>query len=351
MKYKEIIYKRETLGVAEERENYYPRNSENFKNSEKIKNLITPINNEHDKIFRKILDNKQEAANFINKTLKLKKPIKPEQLEKYNSSFITEKLQNRESDVVYKIKDKKLFILIEHQTKIDYKMPYRILEYEYELIRSENDYKALGTKEYKIPAVISIVLYTGKQKWNVKKYIEEVQEKLEGYEEIKLAKYDVVDVNDFSKEELIKEKSFLSKAMLIEKAKNNEEVIRYLEEITTEINENEEIYTEEIKQLFTVMINQILKIKIGEEKAEKIMQDIRKGKGGKNKVMTVFETIEEDNKLIFSNGMKAGIKTGIKTGINKRNLEIIKNMLKENLPIDLISKITGISQKEINKMK
>ena len=43
------------------------------------------------KIFRKILSNKQEAANFINKTLKLKKPIKPEQLEKYNSNFITEK--------------------------------------------------------------------------------------------------------------------------------------------------------------------------------------------------------------------------------------------------------------------
>ena len=127
------------------------------------------------------MSNKQEATNFINKTLKLNEKIKPEQLEKYNSSFITEKLQNRESDVIYKIKDKKIFILIEHQTKIDYKMPYRILEYEYELIRSEIDYKKLGTKEYKIPAVIAIVLYTGKKKWDVKKYIEEVQEKLEGY--------------------------------------------------------------------------------------------------------------------------------------------------------------------------
>ena len=333
--------------MAEEGENYYPRNSEDFKNSEKINNLTTPINNEHDKIFRKILDNKQEAANFINKTLKLNKPIQPEQLEKYNSSFITEKLQNRESDVIYKIKDKKIFILIEHQTKIDYKMPYRILEYEYELIRSENDYKKLGTKQYKIPAVIAIVLYTGKQKWNVKKYIEEVQEKLEGYEEIKLAKYDVVDVNDFSKEELIKEKSFLSKAMLIEKAKDNEEIARYLEKITTEINSNEEIYTEEIKQLFTVMIDQILKIKIGEEKAEEIKQNIKMRKGGERKMMAVFETIEQDNKRIYRRGKKEGREEGRKEAI----LSYIKNMLKENLPIDLISKITGISPQEINKMK
>ena len=333
--------------MAEEGEKYYPRSSEDSRKSEKINNLTTPINNEHDKIFRKILDNKQEAANFINKTLNLKKKIKPEQLEKYKCSFITEKLQNRESDVIYKIKDKKIFILIEHQTKIDYKMPYRILEYEYELIRSENDYKGLGTKDYKIPAVISIVLYTGKQKWNVKKYIEEVQERLEGYEEIKLAKYDVVDVNDFSKEELIKEKSFLSKAMLIEKAKDNKEIIKYLEEIITEINENEEIYAEEIKQLFTIMINQILRIKIGNEKAEEFIKNIKKGKGGKRKMMTVFETIEQDNKRIFRRGKKEGIIQGEING----KLKVIKNMLKENLPIDLISKITGISQQEINKMK
>lgn len=234
-------------------------------------------------------------------------------------------------------------------------MPYRILEYEYELIRSENDYKKLGTKEYKIPAVISIVLYTGKQKWNVKKYIEEVQERLEGYEEIKLAKYDVIDVNDFNKEELIKEKSFLSKVMLIEKAKNNEEIIKYLEEITKEMNENEESYPEEIKQIFTMMIDQILMIKIGKENAEEFKQNIKKGKGGKRKMMTVFETIEQDNKRIFRRGRREGREEGRKIGEQdgkrQSKVEIIKNMLKENLPIDLISKITGISQQEINKMK
>ena len=221
-------------------------------------------------------------------------------------------------------------------------MPYRILEYEYELIRSEVDYDKLGTKDYKIPAVIAIVLYTGKQKWNVKKYIEEVQERLEGYEEIKLAKYDVIDVNDFSKEELIEDKSFLSKAMLIEKAKDNEEIVEYLEEIATEINSNEEIYAEEIRQLFTIIVDQILKIKIGEEKAEEIKKNIKMRKGGERKMMTVFETIEKDNKRIFMRGIKEG---------KKEAIGYIKNMIKENLSIELISKITGLSPKEINKIK
>ena len=183
-------------------------------------------------------------------------------------------------------------------------MPYRILEYEYELIKSEIDYKNQGTKEYKIPAVIAIVLYTGKQKLNAKKYIKEIQEKLEGCEGIEFAKYDVIDVNDFSEKELIKEKSFLSKVMLIEKAKNNEEIVKYLEEITAEINDNGEIYTEEIKQIFTIIIDQILKKKIGKEKAEEIKQRIKKGKVGNGEMMTVFETIEQDNKRIFNSGIK-----------------------------------------------
>ena len=68
-------------------------------------------------------------------------------------------------------------------------------------------------------------------------------------------------------------------------------------------------------------------------------------------MLTSLSTIEEENKMIFNNGIKSGIKTGMKSGAHKRNLEIIKNMLKEKLPVDIISKVTGVSQKEINKMK
>ena len=92
--------------------------------------------------------------------------------------------------------------------------------------------------------------------------------------------------------------------MLIEKAKNNKEIVKYLEEITAEINDNGEIYTEEIKQIFTIIIDQILKKKIGKEKAEEIKQRIKKGKVGNGEMMTVFETIEQDNKRIFNSGIK-----------------------------------------------
>ena len=80
-------------------------------------------------------------------------------------------------------------------------------------------------------------------------------------------------------------------------------------------------YTEEIKQLFNIMIEQILKIKIGEEKAKEFKKNIKNEEVGDVKVMTVFDTIRQDNKLIFNNG----IKTGVKTGTSPQEINKIKS--------------------------
>ena len=85
-------------------------------------------------------------------------------------------------------------------------MPYRILEYEIEIMKSAIDIRKVKNKEYKLPLVIPIVLYTGKKKWNAKRYLEESQETLDSVE-IKAGNYNLVDINDFTKEELLQELS------------------------------------------------------------------------------------------------------------------------------------------------
>ena len=167
---------------------------------------ITRIYQEHDKIFRKILDDKKEAIKFITKALKVKFTIQEEEIEKYNSRYVTNMLKNTEPDVIYKIKDKNIYIEIEHQTKIDYTMPVRIMEYKYAIIKSAIEKEKLKEEGYEIPKVIPIVLYTGKSKWNAtgvyktktKKEIENITKELQD-------KYIIVDVNKYSKEQLLKE--------------------------------------------------------------------------------------------------------------------------------------------------
>lgn len=302
--------------------------------SSTYKKISYKLHNEHDKIFRKILDNKQEAVNFINKTLKLE--IKQENIEKYNSSFITNDLINQESDVIYKIKNRNIFFLIEHQTKVDYSMAYRILEYENEIIKSAIDYNKLKQKGYKFPLVISIVLYTGNKKWDAKRYIKDIQENLEGYEEIQFTRYNIVDVNEISNDELLKDESFLTKAMLIEKAKYKEELVKYLDDIVIKINKNRDFYNDESVEILIAIINLILKKKIGEEKAEELIKCL---KGGNGKVLAVLDMIEKDDKRIFIRGKKEGKK------------EMIKAMINENIPIDIIEKVSKLTKKEIENLK
>ena len=115
---------------------------------------------------------------LINQAIKTK--LKAEEIEKYTSSFVNKIFENREADIVYKYKNKNIFFLIEHQTKIDYSMQYRILEYEIEIMKSAIDIRKVKNKEYKLPLVIPIVLYTGKKKWDAKRYLEESQETLDG---------------------------------------------------------------------------------------------------------------------------------------------------------------------------
>lgn len=298
-------------------------------NNEKSNNKI---NNEHDKIFRILLDKKIDVAKFINKILK--QDINAEKLEKYNSSFINRKFENREADVVYKIKNKNIFFLIEHQTKIDYLMSFRLLEYSVEIIRSTIDKINLINKTFETPCVIPIVLYTGKQKWDANKYIKTCQTKFKGLD-IVIGKYNLIDINNFSNDELLEDGTFITKMMLVEKAKNSQELIQYLEDIT-------EIIKEEDKENFISFINIILKDKIGEGVATKLLNKLYK-KGDDNMSLAVVEMLQRETDMYIDIGRKEGKIQQLK--------EIIKKMMAENLSYDTIAKVTGIKKEEIEKFK
>ena len=124
---------------------------------------IIPINKKHDKLFKEMLSNKKEVVNFLK--LHLNMDLSENEIEKYEKEFRTSVFGSIEADIVYKIKDKDYFILIEHQSTIDDKMAYRIQNYKQAIIDSAIDTKRLKDKTYKIPKVLAIVLYTGKKKW------------------------------------------------------------------------------------------------------------------------------------------------------------------------------------------
>ena len=185
------------------------------------------INKKHDKLFKEILSDKKEAVKFINYYLNLN--LIEDNIEKYEKEFRTGRFYNIEADVVYKVKDKNVFILIEHQSSSDLKMAYRIQCYKNAIVEEAINKKKLKEKSYKIPKVIAIVLYTGRRKWQ-NLLISDIEEKIEGYIEPE-NEYTLVDSNKFSREELLEDALMTSKAMLIEKSKNTEELYQNVEDV------------------------------------------------------------------------------------------------------------------------
>ena len=287
------------------------------------------------------MDKKEEAIALINQAIKIK--LKAEEIEKYTSSFVSKIFQNREADIVYKYKNKNIFFLIEHQTKIDYSMAYRILEYEIEIMKSAIDIKKVKNKEYKLPLVIPIVLYTGKKKWDAKRYLEESQETLDDVK-IKAGNYNLVDINDFTKEELLQGKTLISKMMLLEKSESTEESIEMLEKIIPNTNKEEK---ELLKRVISILFGE----KIGEEKTKELIEKID---GGEGKMLALVDMIRNENKMYINMGRKEGRKEAREEGkikLKQQCLEIAKNLLKINMPISQISEVTKLPEEEIEKIK
>ena len=317
------------------------QNSKEFK--EKNENIIREetekyyINQKHDKMFKEMLSEKKSTVDFINSFLHLN--LVEDDMEKYEKEFRTSEFSNVEADVVYKIKNKNVFILIEHQSSVDYKMSYRIMRYKYAIIESAIDKKRLKEQSYRIPMVIPIVLYTGKRKWK-RLLINDIEEKVEGYAENWLG-YTLIDVNEFSKEELLADNLIITKAMLIEKSKNKEELYKNIEEVINIQKEKKAFDNLQLEKLITYELSETEDKNIMHEFIEKI-RNIE----GSEKIMTnASRIINREIRKQRKEGREEGIQQGLQQG-----MVLVAKRLKGKMNMKDISQITGLSETEIENL-
>lgn len=300
---------------------------------------IYNFNNEHDKVFREVLSIKEEALYLINKALKPKKEIK-EEIELYNSKFVTSKYEYRESDIIYKVKNKNIFFIIEHQSTVDYSMVYRMLEYSVEIMRQIIEGKENKRKAYKYPLIIPIVIYTGDKNWNAKLCMREVREKIEWYEEKE--EISLVDINKYTREELLEEKNILSKVMLLEKSKNEAEFIENVEKI---LQKTEYKKIEKLKNIIRYKAEGIIE----KDEIEKLLRKVKNEKEEIN--MTLAERIKRNEREERMKAKNEGIREGIREGRREGKNRTIKKMLLLKLDENIIKEVTGAKDKELEKIK
>ena len=162
------------------------------------------------------------------------KGIRPEDIEDVTERFIPMFTEQRDADVIKKVKlpDKREFFitLIEHKSGVDYNVVMQILRYmafiweDYEK-EQEKDHPGISkTKKFKYPPILPIVYYEGSKEWTACR-------KLSGRVTLNKAfrdfipdfKYYLISLKDHDREELISRKNGLSLVMLINSIKNAEE--------------------------------------------------------------------------------------------------------------------------------
>ena len=308
---------------------------------------IKRIHHEHDKIMKKILSNKKEAVKFINRTVNLQNKVTQESIEIYNKEYITDSLEIRQADVIYKLKNNNIFFLIEHQSKVDYSIPYRILEYKTEILKYNVDKERMKQKDYKMPLIIAIVLYTGKESWKVKQEFCQVQEECSTYLKEKLgisSFYILEDINKISEEELLESNNFLEKIFLLEKSKSKEDLkenfIKIIQKLKRE--EQEGKITKEDKEEFEENIIKILLPKIGQEEIKEQIEKSREGVEEKME-LAVTRMIAKENQAIRTKSKREGM--------TQKSMEIAKKLFEIHMTAEEVKQITGLTEKEMAKLK
>ena len=285
----------------------------------------------HDKIVRDILNNKEEVVKIINRYVKPEDKLRKEEIEKYETSYITKNFQNKEADIVYKVKGKEVYYLIEHQTKVEKAMAYRMTEYSLEIIRSRIGNKALASEKY--PRVIPVVIYTGKEKWTSKLTLGEIQEEYyieSNKNQIQLG-YNLIDIRE--KEEAIEDDLLISKISILEKAKSTEEILEIIDEIAKRIT------NEEKRENLQRIIEYLLDDKLLKEEMKEIKEKLKNEEG--SDIMHVHEVLRRDREKYAQEAKKEG----------KLEQAIIdaQKMLAEKIDVNLIMRITGLKKEQFMK--
>ncbi len=335
------VIKQRNYGLKDNSQDY----SLKVSNSKKEKQY-----HKHDKLFREILNRNKEIVKLINKYVKPKKELTEKMIEKYDTKYLTSIYEKREADIVYKLKGKEVFFLIEHQTKVDKLMSYRILEYSLEIIRTRMKNIKGKIEKVGIPKVIPLVIYTGQAKWTAKNKLEEVQVEFEHFNGIDvITGYNLIDIRN--EEEAIKEGTAVARMSVIERKNDTENIIEVVKRMSKHIRDKEE------RQEFAKEIKYLLSDKLTKEEIEKI-EDILIEKEGEDAMLHAQMVIRRDFEKAKEEGRREGMlhaqevirrdfEKAKKEGREKGIIEIAKKMLNEKVDIDFIIKITGLKKEQI----
>ncbi len=181
-------------------------------------------------------------------------------LEKHNGSYITDDLQGRADDIIWRVKVQErwiyLYLLIEFQSKNDPWMALRIMVYTgllyQDLIRSR-----VVTKQDLLPPVFPIVVYNGERCWTAKREFSELIEPyaggLQAYRPNQ--RYFLLDEGRVSETELAQTETTLAEIIRLESSPEPEALRKIISRLSERLKDQR---YDSLRRALAVWINRVV---------------------------------------------------------------------------------------------
>ncbi len=312
-----------------------------------------------DNSYKELFDNPEVFIQFIKhfSNVPLLNDIKAEDIEDYTNRFIPLFLEEKDADSIKVVKIKEdIFVItmIEHQSEVCYNMSCRMLWYmvliwnEWIKQKEKEERGITIRKDFKLPPILPIVYYTETDTWSAEvNFSNSVYLSNEFSKYIPNFSYELVPLNKYTIENLMKYEDVLSFIMILDKIKKPAQIKEILEKITEEyidkVNENiPDNLLQLIKNIVFLFLKKIDASKKEREEIESLINERR--------FSNMFETLEYNIQKEREQYREEGRLEGHLEGETKKQIEIAKNMLSNNLSLTMISKCTGLSKEEIEKL-
>ena len=200
-----------------------------------------------------IFGNHELCAQFLKGYTEIPflKDVQPEDIEDVTERYVRMFQEERNSDVVKKVRIRNsevpfyLISLIEHKANVDYNVGMQMLRYmvciweEYEK-EAEKRHKGISrTKNFRYPMILPIVFYDGVKNWSASLRMQERIDQSSGLQEyIPDFKCLLISPRDYSNVQLMERGDILSIIMMIDKIQSKEDFHCMLDDVPDEYLED-----------------------------------------------------------------------------------------------------------------
>jgi predicted transposase/invertase (TIGR01784 family) len=295
----------------------------------------------------------------------LLKNIAPEDVEDITERFLPLFDENKDSDTVKRIRlmgddESPLYVvaLVEHESGVNFRSSFKMLHYitlilsDYEKMVNKENKGVIYKKDFKYPPVLPVVFYDGPGEWTAElNFLDRTQLNDVFYKYIPKFEYELVSLNKYEPDDLVKFKDTLSLIMLIDKIQTGDGLSLlsklpqdYIETLSQDI-------PEELTKLVSDVVTALLvRANIPKEEIDEITDRIQE-----RRLQEMFSFIDgydvqETRRIAKAEGRAEGEKKGKRAGKREGKAEVARGMKTEGISIGTIAKITGISVTEIEKL-